>query len=71
MRLVYKKALRKIRELWDFLWIGFRERCAYWNGVLMIKDILFAMCSIFFSSALAQGSSAAMVLAIYFALVFK
>ena len=66
-----KKVLREIRRNWNFLWIGFRERCAYWNGVIMIKDILFALCGIYFSSGIAQGSSAALVLVVYFALVQK
>ena len=63
--------LKQIRKGWNFLWIGFRENCAYWNAVIMTKDLLFAGCGIYFSGALAQGSSAALVLALYFALVFK
>ena len=63
--------LKQIRHDWNFLWIGFRERCAYWNAVIMTKDLLFAGCGIYFSGALAQGSSSALVLALYLVLVFK
>ena len=70
-RLQRQYELTKIRSKWDFLWSDFNEQYAYWNGVILIKDVLFALSGILFSGALMQGSFSALVLSMYAVMVYE
>ena len=66
-----QRILTQKRAKWGFLWTGFHDKFAFWNAVIMIKDILLALVGNFIPPGSPQGCVASVILIIYFGMVLR